>query len=139
MRELLELINSLELDEIGAHEQFKEELERYEKFIGAIGQSNQPQSKHIIYLKSFAKYVLANGTKDEKREILKHLSGNLYLKDQRAYVERKRRPKKLAKFGHVPQPPNFNHSNKLLDEDSFPNCHRQFSPYRVRIPLKPSS
>ena len=38
-------------------------------------------------------------------------------------------------FGHVPRPPNFTASNKLLPEDSFPNCPRQFSPYRVRILL----
>lgn len=95
MKELLELIDSLELDEIGAHEQFKEELERYEKFIGVIGQNNQPQSKHIIDLKSYAKYVLKNGTKDDKREILKHLNGDLYLEEQRVYVKRKRKSKTL--------------------------------------------
>jgi DNA invertase Pin-like site-specific DNA recombinase len=96
MNELLKLVDNLELDEIGAQEQFKDELKRYERFIGVLGEEQQPNS-HIIDLKSYAKYVLEHGTKDEKREILKYLNGNLRLKDKQVYVERKTRSKKLSK------------------------------------------
>ncbi len=96
MLELLGLIEQLELDEIGAQEQFKDELARYEKFIGVLGQAGSQTTKHIIDLKAYAKYVLEHGTKDEKREILKYVSGELYLKDQRVYVERKVGSKKMA-------------------------------------------
>jgi DNA invertase Pin-like site-specific DNA recombinase len=102
MIELLGLIDDLELDEIGAQQQFKDELERYEKFIGVLGQNGQQSDSHVIDLKSYAKYVMEHGTKDEKREILQHVSGNLYLKDQKVYVERKRRSKKLAQLSSNP-------------------------------------
>jgi len=96
MIELLELIDNLELDEIGAQQQFKDELERYEKFIGVLGQNGHKSKNYVIDLKSYAKYVIEYGTKDEKREILQYVNGNLYLKNQKVYVERKRRSKKLA-------------------------------------------
>ncbi len=102
MIELLGLIDELELDEIGAQQQFKEELERYEKFIGVLGQNGQQSKSHVIDLKSYAKYVMQHGTKDEKREILQYVSGNLYLKDRKVYVERKRRSKNLTQLSSNP-------------------------------------
>lgn len=102
MIELLGLIDELELDEIGAQQQFKDELERYEKFIGVLEQNSQQSKRHVIDLKSYAKYVMQHGTKDEKREILQYVSGNIYLKDQKVYVKRKRRSKKLTQLGSNP-------------------------------------
>ncbi len=96
MNELLKLIDKLELDEIGAHEQFKDELERYQRFNGVIGYTGKELVKTpAIDLKAYAKYVLRNGTREEKREILKYVIGEVYLKDQKVYVERKRRSKKF--------------------------------------------
>jgi len=46
-------------------------------------------------LKAYAKYVLQNGTREEKREILKYVNGKLLLKDLKVYVERKPRSKKF--------------------------------------------
>lgn len=96
MTELLGLIDKLELDEIGAQAQFKEELEHYGKFNLILGQTSETQvSKPAIDLKSYAKYVLQNGTKEEKREILKFVTGELFLKDKKVYIERKPRSKKF--------------------------------------------
>ena len=88
MNELLGLIDGLELDEIGAQEQFKDELERFEKFNGVLGNSSVKTNKPTIDLKSYAKYVLQSGTREEKRDILEYVKGDLYLKDQKVYVER---------------------------------------------------
>ncbi len=98
MIELLNVIDELEIDEIGAHQQFKEELIRYERFIGVLEQSNNSSSqktKPTIDLKAYSKYVLQHGTKEEKREILQYVTGELFLKDQKVYVERKTRSKKF--------------------------------------------
>jgi site-specific DNA recombinase len=96
MGELLGLIDKLELDEIGAQTQFKEELERYGKFNVILGQTGKALvSKPAIDLKSYAKYVLQNGTKEEKREILQFVTGELFLKDKKVYIERKPRSKKF--------------------------------------------
>lgn len=98
MIELLNVIDQLEIDEIGAHQQFKEELIRYERFVGVLEQTdgNSLQAgKPTIDLKAYSKYVLQHGTKDEKREILQYVTGELFLKDQKIYVERKPRSKKF--------------------------------------------
>ena len=96
MHELLKLIDKLELDEIGAQEQFKDELELYQRFNGVLGQSDEALSKQpAIDLKAYAKYVLKNGTREEKREILRYVNGELFLKDQKVYIERKPRSKKF--------------------------------------------
>ena len=96
MSELLKLLDDLELDEIGAHEQFKDELERYQKFNGVLGHTGEALiKKPAIDLRAYAKYVLQNGTREEKREILQYVSGELFLKDQKVYLERKPRSKKF--------------------------------------------
>jgi site-specific DNA recombinase len=96
MSELLGLVDKLEIDEIGAQEQFKEELERYQRFNGVLGYTGEELiQKPAIDLKAYAKYVLQNGTREEKREILKYVNGELFLKDQKVYVERKPRSKKF--------------------------------------------
>lgn len=96
MNELLRLIDDLELDEIGAQEQFKDELERYQKFNSVLGNNEEASfKKPAIDLKAYAKYVLQNGTREEKREILRYVSGELFLKNQKVYLERKPRSKKF--------------------------------------------
>lgn len=95
MDELLGLIDKLELDEIGAQEQFKDELERYHKFNDVIGNSQTEVTKPAIDLKAYAKYVLEHGTKDEKREIMRYVQGKILLKDKKVYIERERRSKKF--------------------------------------------
>ena len=96
MKELLRLIDDLELDEIGAQEQFHDELARYQKFNGVLGKNGHTIiKKPAIDLRAYAKYVLQEGTKDEKREILKYVSGELFLRDQKVYLERKPGSKKF--------------------------------------------
>ncbi len=96
MSELLKLVDRLNLDEIGAQEQFKDELERYQRFNGVLGYTGDELiQKPAIDLKAYAKYVLENGTREEKREILKYVDGELLLKDRQVYVERKPRSKKF--------------------------------------------
>lgn len=105
MIELLNVIDDLELDEIGAQQQFKEELIRYERFAGVLKQNsdNSEQTANLtIDLKAYSKYVLQHGTKEEKREILQYVTGELFLKDLKVYVERKPRSKKLIQVSSNP-------------------------------------
>ena len=43
-----------------------------------------------VDIKEYAKYLLLEGTKDEKREILACLKTQLYLKDQKIYLNKKK-------------------------------------------------
>ncbi len=96
MIELLSLIDELPIDEIGAQEKFKQEIARYEKFAnGILGQSPVESSMPTIDLRAYAKYVLQEGTREEKREILSYVTGEIFLKDLKVYVEKKTRRKKI--------------------------------------------
>ncbi|MBU1164638.1 hypothetical protein KKA15_03690 [Patescibacteria group bacterium] len=49
--------------------------------------SNQDKIKTpTIDIKEYAKYLLQEGTRDEKREILNYLKTELYLKNQKVYL-----------------------------------------------------
>ncbi len=90
VRQLTELVETLPLDEIGAKEKFRDELTRYRKFSQCILGNQQPAPSSQIDIRAYAKYVLAEGAKDEQREILSCITGELRLKDRQIYVEKKR-------------------------------------------------
>ena len=96
MIQLLGLIDDLPIDEIGAQEKFKQEIERYQKFAnGILGQSPVEAGTATIDLRAYAKYVLQEGSREEKREILTYVTGEIFLKDLKVYVEKKPRRKKI--------------------------------------------
>lgn len=96
MIQLLCLVDGLPIDEIGAQEKFKQEIERYQKFTNDIlGQAVAQPSGPVIDLRAYAKYVLQEGSREEKREILRYVTGELFLKDLKLYVEKKPRLKKI--------------------------------------------
>ena len=60
-------------------------MERYQKFNTLISKgNNQDETKMSeVDIKEYVKYLLAEGTRDEKREILTCLKTELYLKNQK--------------------------------------------------------
>jgi len=90
--QLLELIDKINLDEIGTKKQLQEELDRYQKFSqGVLGKLlEQNASMPKVDVRSYAKYVLREGTKEEKRELLTCLKSKLYLKNRKVYLLKKK-------------------------------------------------
>jgi site-specific DNA recombinase len=76
----------LQLDEIefenkGAIEKYQQEVERYQKFSATLSGKNAEMPKKIN-IRSYVKYVLNEGSREEKREILGSLKTKLVLKNQ---------------------------------------------------------
>lgn len=69
--QLLILVDQLDFNEHGIRHKFDEELKRFNKFQrGVLGVSN-PKAKHEeVDIKTYAKYILKDGTKEEKRELM---------------------------------------------------------------------
>lgn len=86
--QLLELMDKISLDEIGTKKQLQEELQRYEQFSrGVLGKLMEKNSQlPTVDLRSYAKYVLQCGSREEKRDLLSCLKSKLYLKNQKIYV-----------------------------------------------------
>jgi DNA invertase Pin-like site-specific DNA recombinase len=89
IRQLIDLTSSLNIDELNIKYKFVEELERISKFHKMfLNTTNLPKIDNYTPIK-YASYVLQEGTKDEKRELLGLIKNRLILKDHRIYLENK--------------------------------------------------
>ncbi len=72
------------MDEICIKEKVQQEINRFKKFSYTVfGQElGTEKSSPKADIKNYAKYVLTNGSKDEKREVLSCLKSRLEIKDK---------------------------------------------------------
>lgn len=83
LAQLLTLIDQVDLSQVGVKKKLEAEIERLQKFsIGILGHSQQLVVPKVD-AKTYAKYVLQEGGRDEKRELLGCLKSKLYLKDEK--------------------------------------------------------
>ncbi len=85
--ELIELIDKIDLDDLGVKAKIEQEISRFNKFrIGVLGQKNQIRTTEVD-IRNYAKYLLKEGTIYEKRELLSFLKSKLLLKDKKIILE----------------------------------------------------
>ena len=88
IKQLSELIDTIDFDTLGMKAKLEEEVARYQKFTrGVLGQKTKANAPEID-LKIYAKYILQEGTREERRELLGCLKDRLTLKDQQIRLER---------------------------------------------------
>jgi prophage DNA circulation protein len=92
LAQLLKVVDKVDLNESTTKEQLQIELEKFQKFSqGVLGKMIEHQNLiPKIDTQSYAKYVLMNGTRDEKRNLLSGLKSRLQLKGQKLYVTKRR-------------------------------------------------
>lgn len=84
---LIELIDKIDLDDLGVKSKIEQEISRFNKFrIGVLGQKNQIRTTEVD-IRNYAKYLLKEGTIYEKRELLSLLKSKLLLKDKKIVLE----------------------------------------------------
>ncbi len=80
--QFVELIDTIDIDEIGIKEKIKAEVERFKKFQQAmLGVKTKVQIADID-IRNYAKYLLREGTDIEKRELLGCLRSKILLNDK---------------------------------------------------------
>jgi hypothetical protein len=81
--QLLAIIDTVDIDQIGARKRIEDELERYNAFAENVLEKKivKPKQKEVS-IRKFAKHILAHGTREEKREILEHLQNAITIKDR---------------------------------------------------------
>ncbi|MDO8530134.1 MAG: recombinase family protein [bacterium] len=85
--ELIELMDKIDLDELGVKSTIEKELARFNKFrIGVLGHKKEAQNSDID-IRNYTKYLLREGTLIEKRELLFFLKSKLFLKDKKITLE----------------------------------------------------
>ncbi len=89
VEQLIQLIDKLDINQFDAQRKLRNEIARYERFTkGVLGEkTNHIGKTNKVKIHNYAKYVLKNGTREEKRELLSCLKTKLYLKDQKIYMQ----------------------------------------------------
>jgi len=80
------LIEKIDIDEIGVKEKIKSEVERFKKFQQVLAGKSEKISIQDIDIRNYTKYILRHGTDLGKRELLGCLKSQLYLKEKRLYL-----------------------------------------------------
>jgi len=89
IKQLLKIIDKVDLDELGMKEKIKKEVERYKKFRhGVLGIEDKENPQNKIRPKDYAKYLLKEGSIIEKRELLSNLKSKLIFKDKKIYLKK---------------------------------------------------
>jgi DNA invertase Pin-like site-specific DNA recombinase len=87
IEQLTQVIDKLDINDLGLKHQFNEEIERYYKFSKSILGSNEVNfnKQKDIDMRNYAKYVLREGSILEKREVLGCLESKLVMKDKKIF------------------------------------------------------
>lgn len=87
INELIDLMEKIDLDELGVKSAIEHEIARFNKFrIGVLGHKQEKQNSDID-VRNYTKYLLKEGTLIEKRELLYFLKSKLVLKDKKIILE----------------------------------------------------
>jgi len=87
INELIELIDGVDLDELGIKEKIKQEIIRINKFNTEVLGNKKEKNDMDIDIRNYVKYLLRQGTILEKRELLSCLKSKLILKDKKIILE----------------------------------------------------
>lgn len=91
LEQLTDLVDSIDLDELGMRERLEEEVARFKKFsTGVLRQTTERTAEvNRVDIRQYAKYILREGTKEEKHELLGCLKSKMILKDGAIRMEMK--------------------------------------------------
>jgi hypothetical protein len=69
--QLLGILDQIDLNSLGVQMKFEEELKRHNKFQRTVLGLSNPKAKHEeIDIRTYAKYILKEGTNEERRELM---------------------------------------------------------------------
>jgi DNA invertase Pin-like site-specific DNA recombinase len=85
--QLIKLMNKVVFNPKAVQIKFEEELKRFNKFHrGVLGVSGKKENHVDIDLKTYAKYILKEGSNEEKRELMGCLESRVVVKDKIVFI-----------------------------------------------------
>lgn len=85
--QLISIIDKIDVNEIGMRYKFEEEIKRFQKFQkGVLGIKESPKTEKEIDIRTYAKYLLREGSVIEKRELLSTFKSKLTIKDKKIFL-----------------------------------------------------
>ena len=84
IKQLLPVIDKVDINELGMKHKLNEEIKRFNKFQNTImGNSDKQKSPDDVDIRTYAKYLLREGSIIEKRELLANLKGKMIYTDKK--------------------------------------------------------
>jgi hypothetical protein len=87
IEQLLAILDTVSIDEIGARQLIEKEVSRYNKLRAVMRDGSDKVKADEMDIRKYAKYLLENGSLLEKRELLSHLKGRIIMKDRKIALE----------------------------------------------------
>jgi hypothetical protein len=85
--QIVKLLDTLDMNELGVKQKFKDEVARYNKF-RKIALGKNKEIGEIFDMKAYAIYLLTEGSMTEKRELLANLKSRLTLTQKVLRIEK---------------------------------------------------
>lgn len=82
IEQLSDLMDTIELDEIGMKEKIEEEVQRIKRFQFSLLGKKEKLDATDVDIRNYAKYVLRDGKIEEKRELLSQLKSRIILENK---------------------------------------------------------
>jgi len=86
--QLCEIMDELDINELGARHLIEKEIGRYNKLRRNVLGSKEKDTGVAMDIKKYAKYLLEEGSMEEKRELLTYLRGKLVINDKKITLTR---------------------------------------------------
>jgi DNA invertase Pin-like site-specific DNA recombinase len=90
--QMIKIVDKLDMNEIGLKKQFEEEVKRYNNFQRTVlhmnGNENEVPKSQQFDIRTYAKYILKEGTITEKRELLASLKSRLVFCNKKVTLEK---------------------------------------------------
>lgn len=86
--QFINLMDKIDLNETGVQIKFEDELKRYNRFHkGVLGIKGKGAEHQDINLRDYAKYVLHEGSNEEKRELMGCFKNEMFLKEKKISLQ----------------------------------------------------
>jgi len=83
LNQLLQIIDNIDINKIGMRKQIDEEMKRYASFSeGVLGKKVVTEKAIQVNIRNYAKFILKNGTREERRLILEHVQNSITIKNR---------------------------------------------------------
>ncbi len=88
IKQLLELMDKIDIDQSGLRKKLQHEIERHKKFnVGILGGKKEDYSAKDLDIRNYAKYLLKEGSAFEKRDLLACLKSKIVLENKKALLK----------------------------------------------------
>lgn len=85
--QLIDLMDGVNIDKFLLRKEYEYEVNRFHNFTGQLSNKSQKEIKNNVDIRSQMKYVVENGSSEEKKRLLKNLGHRIILKDKYIFLK----------------------------------------------------